>query len=106
VPQAILCDSGDGLPYAIEVGMEGNPVHNFYCPGCFCSFALTLMDAWRAAQLEAEGAEPGTEAEAREVLAGRPRARRGRSRRVAVDDADRAVVGDPEAEGATGGGGS
>lgn len=104
MPQTILCDAGDGVAYAIEVGMAGNPVHQFYCPTHFCEFALSLMDAWRAAQLEAEGAEPGTEAEAREVLAGRIKGPRRRPRRVAVDSPDGPLVGDPPAEGATGAG--
>lgn len=105
--QTIFCDAGCGLPYSIEVGMEGEPVHMWFCSAHFCEFALALMNTWEQAQNAAEGVEPGTEAEGREALKGRSGGRRPRPRAMAVDQPDGAVVEDPaatpEATGAEGG---
>jgi hypothetical protein len=98
--QTIFCDAGCGRPYTLEVGMEGEPVHQWFCSEHFCDFALALMNAWELAQLQAEGVEPGTEAEGHKALGGRPRGRRPGPRAVAVDQPDSAVVEDPAAEAA------
>jgi hypothetical protein len=96
--QTIFCDAGCGMPYSIEIGMEGEPVHQWYCPTHFCEFALALMNTWDMALFAREGAEPGTEAEARAVAGGRKSRRRPGPRAVAVDHQDGAVVEDPAAE--------
>jgi hypothetical protein len=96
---AIYCDAGCGLTYAVEIGLEGDPVHQFFCPDHFCAFSLSLMQAWEQAQLQAAGpSEPGTEAEFREVSRGWGRRRGAQPRVMAVDDGGGAVVEDPPAE--------
>ncbi|HVT14580.1 MAG TPA: hypothetical protein VHQ90_00165 [Thermoanaerobaculia bacterium] len=95
---AIYCDAGCGLIYAIEVGMEGDPVHQFFCPDHFCAFALALMKAWEEAQAAAqEPSDPGSEAEFREVSRSRRGRRPARPRVMAVDEQPGAVVEDPPA---------
>lgn len=101
---AIYCDGGCGLTYAIEVGVEGDPIHQFLCPDHFCAFALALMKAWEDAQNAAQPVtEPGSEEEFRDVTRAKRKGRGARPRVVAMDNTESAVVEDAPAASETGG---